>query len=1049
MDILSSNQTGGATVQPQDLAVGATGTCGNLRFTCKHGGTPRVGPVREILSNIGRSVVNLCAHLKFRIIGVFNEARMHEELTQHEHRKEAYTNSRHVGNLLGSLTALAKDPEVLNRIAARIDDQPWSCKGPMQAHRELEVEAWKLTKTPEELKKESPPPPLDAKFMSKAQIDKAKGQSRAALGVEQKASMIDAGALARIIQELARLGELSQGDLGNLPGGLESLSTYLREMTYRDLFTLRDGVLGRPSVRKAVLDQISSVKSDAQAADAPAQLSSDKSRGQAAQVLEQVEAALNERLAREVVGPPLKDIITLQAEKNPDGKKLADAFNTLHAGLAMLGAVESENGSPAIPMLEIYLKSLPKHQSDSLLAALNTERLCVAERVLSQNWEHLKQEAIAERQKKATSNKEKQQAKSQLVGFEDKEEYEPIVMLNRIRALVESEVYARVRPELQGVEAKLIAATAANGTKQKQSAVSEVLGELNKLVQAKEKVHKSLPAEFNEDVRSLVKDSLDVFRAASNPEGPLNKDSLRELDATTLNQLRHYTALHDLGLELVSAAAKEVGMERVEPLSKQLVKGMEYLVENLTREPVDMPVIMRILQDLSELETTRIQQLMDLGQFPRGLSVDDRMALAVESSQRMMEGLPVAFRRAVLLGTPQHIKLIKGWTDQIARVVNHLAVISHQTDYAVGAGEIAAELTTAHHLLNCLANVMCDWQSDYIRSSLTDPIAIQLEKGRSTLEGPGLPSSVTRLEGLEMPRSFYTALQELYGVVYDPEDGETTVLMSDSARAELGLQLQVIPSVEAHTPAVKLELLVDEKVEEFTVSKAFAADDERSGITFTSISGTGTQGQSIRFGWPENVPESARRGVMGAALKAISELVTGPMLEEITRLTNQQTPLSLHRSLTEKARKLNYIANDDGSLYKLLDDFPYRLEENVEYKGRDGSTFKIQGGFPFIPGGGVTSTYAMKRTEDGDIIMEVAIDFHELNSITGFLPDGRSLSAATDAVASWADYRFTLKVSPDVKTIDVIGLPRFRHHIELKKDQMFVAEEKDKEPRLS
>ena len=70
------------------------------------------------------------------------------------------------------------------------------------------------------------------------------------------APAVDAGAHSTIAQRLMQLSERSNGDLANLPGGAESLYFYLYELTVSDITALRNGVLGSPAARNAVLNQI-------------------------------------------------------------------------------------------------------------------------------------------------------------------------------------------------------------------------------------------------------------------------------------------------------------------------------------------------------------------------------------------------------------------------------------------------------------------------------------------------------------------------------------------------------------------------------------------------------------------------------------------------------------------------------------------------------------------------------------------------------------------------------------------------------------------------
>ncbi len=108
----------------------------------------------------------------------------------------------------------------------------------------------------------------------------------------------DPAGLTWIAQQLAELCRLSQGDLAILPGGRESLSDYMDKLTARDIQALREGLLRAPQGREAIRNQIthSDVRRQADL------------RRQADSVLTQVEGALRQREARDVVTEALTRI---------------------------------------------------------------------------------------------------------------------------------------------------------------------------------------------------------------------------------------------------------------------------------------------------------------------------------------------------------------------------------------------------------------------------------------------------------------------------------------------------------------------------------------------------------------------------------------------------------------------------------------------------------------------------------------------------------------------------------------------------------------------
>lgn len=107
---LAAGQTGSLEVNNLDLALGSLGTLGNQRFNLTQGGTaPASRP--GVLSRIG----SLLSDLRFRFLPSDESAR-----AQRANRMETLQNSRHIGNLLGSLTARAVDAKAQLTIAQKL-----------------------------------------------------------------------------------------------------------------------------------------------------------------------------------------------------------------------------------------------------------------------------------------------------------------------------------------------------------------------------------------------------------------------------------------------------------------------------------------------------------------------------------------------------------------------------------------------------------------------------------------------------------------------------------------------------------------------------------------------------------------------------------------------------------------------------------------------------------------------------------------------------------------------------------------------------------------
>ena len=108
-------QTGAHSLR-QGVAPGPLGTAGNLQFGRRQGGTAGVGRVRATLSNVRRPLSNLYANLRLR----FNRTTL-EAWQQRDLMNRVHDNSRHVANLLGSLTAPPANARAQSRAARELE----------------------------------------------------------------------------------------------------------------------------------------------------------------------------------------------------------------------------------------------------------------------------------------------------------------------------------------------------------------------------------------------------------------------------------------------------------------------------------------------------------------------------------------------------------------------------------------------------------------------------------------------------------------------------------------------------------------------------------------------------------------------------------------------------------------------------------------------------------------------------------------------------------------------------------------------------------------
>ncbi len=322
----------------------------------------------------------------------------------------------------------------------------------------------------------------------------------------------DGGDLFRIKGELEQLSGLVTRDLADLPGGAYALSTYLSELTRVDLEVMRDGMLGHPNARAAVMRRISP-----------------DLRVRADKVLKQVEKALNQRLAQVIVEGPLQQIRTLMLARFLSKRELAAQLISLSTDLAGRDLNESEDGPPTIAMLDTYFGSLPRFRLQEFSLVFQQEILDPARDAL----------------RRIHDPSERRQA---------------LDMLYSIRRSLAREISARLEPVLRRADRALSRTVNAED----RLAASKALHELHLLVGKIENFYGWLPEKVIEDVREAVGNSLSLFRDTErNPYGMLNIASLHGLDDAVLLNLRKASHLHSLGLEFDPDALDEVGLSRV------------------------------------------------------------------------------------------------------------------------------------------------------------------------------------------------------------------------------------------------------------------------------------------------------------------------------------------------------------------------------------------------------------------------------------------------------------------------------------------------------
>lgn len=665
-----------------------------------------------------------------------------------------------------------------------------------------------------------------------------------------------------------------------------------------------------------------------------------------------------ESLPYEFVRTPLSQIVALLSRSPLDGQALEEQLSTLYVSLVRQSANDSEGNLPVLHVLDDYFQALSDDQLGTLSRALQPERLEAAQAALPQNEG-------------------------------EPQEYQPLIMLVHLQASLERELYASIQPDLRHLQEKLDDAVRAGS----RFAASQVLLDLNSLVDAIQQVYGWLPAEAIEDVRKMVDDSLGLFRdAESKPKSRLNEASLRKLDDVSFARLRQVPGLRFFGLELDLDAANKVGLERVEGLSRQLISGMKDVLQTLPEETADMRVLMSQLLDLSGLESQRTRELEKLGQFASGgLSEDGSRALARDICERVMSELYQAGRAAIVHNAMRHMDLFNSLESELGRVASGLESVVGQEDYKSGGMKIIKQLGTTRHLLSGMASALSSRLPDLLESNLSDEASV--------LHDQPLISPDSTAGGL--PSVFYRALREQYGVAYDPVEGAATVLMTDSARAKLVSELEAAPSVQ-RPHALGTSAPSDNRTEMAVLVSDMPYRDAigRGGIVFSAVRGVGADGQPIRYTRPDPIPRAEYVNNVESSLNVLHQLA-GPVAEPLTRLLSQEV---VGAAVLSGLQGMGL-----GS--------PFKLNDRMTAVCMD-SEGRLE--------------FDVTRNEDGSFRVATTVLFMPYRSSSGLRPGNTKVTMLMSPnTTSWAQVQFTLLVSPDAQKVRVIELPQFRHYFDV------------------
>ncbi|MGE8548324.1 MAG: hypothetical protein ACN6OC_12875 [Alcaligenes sp.] len=559
------------------------------------------------------------------------------------------------------------------------------------------------------------------------------------------------------------------------------------------------------------------------------------------------------------------------------------------------------------------------------------------------------------------------------------------------------EIHAQVQSELQQLQEKSGQAVHAKDRR----AAARILRDLNALVEEIQQTYGGLPEEMVEDVRKLVNDSLSVLPDAGNdPPDPLNKASLQKLDDFSFVYVRQASSLLPFGLGLDLEAANEIGLERVEGLSRQLVAGMTNVFRTFLWDPVDMRMFLQQLRILSGVELQRTQQLMELGQSaPGGLSEDGRQAMAQKLCERAMGELLDAGQAPIVRNAMQAIDLLGRLEGEFGKVASRLENVVALDDYKSGGMKIMRELGATRHLLNGM--------SAGLSSRLRDLMEIVLSDEAIVLSADSLSPLSPRSALAILPSGFYRALREQYGVSYDPTEDRAVVLVTDSARASLLPELETVRPTELVHAARICVLPVSETEAAAPMSAALSMSEafyrgavEDGAIIVSAVRGADENGEPLHYTRPDLLQKAERAYAVGRSLDAFVRMA-GAAAEPLTRVLTQETiGAAVSRGLQSMGMDSPFKLNDDVTVVRL------------ERQG--------------------ILTFDVAQTEDGGFRIATTVRFAPILCCKGMRPDCADLfiMMRLDTI-NWAEVQFTLQVPPDVQRIEVVELPQFRHRFDV------------------
>ncbi len=664
----------------------------------------------------------------------------------------------------------------------------------------------------------------------------------------------DAKAQQKLAQSLVQLGERAGGDLATLPGGGQALNTYLAELTVMDVNALRGGVLANPEARQNLLASIE-----------PPEL-----RAQAESVLTQISDAVNQQVGQRTFSEPLANVNRLLAGKDIDGPALEAELGKLADHAALFGG----------DLLDAHTQNLSDKSLGALYLLLQGPKADTARQALAQI-----KDMNAEQVKRSET------------------------MLERLRETVDKAAQIRVEQRLTTGMTAFNAAVAEGN----RIAIGDNLIGLATLVSTlRENFGAELPESGKAILQASMSATMEVLRdKEKNPDGPLNRDSLRQLDDNTLGTVRRSGAvLRNYGLSCSKPDALAETEFRLRDLDRNAIGSVVDVLNTLALDEVPPHTLVSQLRELCDLEFQRTQLFAQLGNYGERVDIDGRRKSMLALMENAIGQLREQGRDDVANRAANRLDLLQGLSEQYSLAIFGMAVMGGG-EYGKGMEELIKPIKTMEAVLSGLSEAL-------------------LPEGKTYKD----------IEVAHLSPEYEQALTGQFGVRFDPETRESTLDLTDAMRARMAPFMDMAPVPRGAPQTVTLPVRgVDT---EFSVSQEFYVDAIQRPSISLSVHGASVEDSTpVRSTWPRDLPDDGYDASMGEALDALRR-VGGDSTEALTRLMTQELGANMVLALKEMGNGSPFKL-DDGTVVDPngAGHFNFDLEKNTDGSFRLGATLRI------------------------------------------------------------------------------------------------------------